>query len=61
MNMKLVCAAFGFALMMIAFGLEGGALTPGQAFIMSLPVAPVCLWSFIQTDWYDPSEKRKCS
>ncbi len=54
--MKLLCAAAGMAGLLIVHAVDV-SLSPGQAILMAIPTAAVFLWSFMQTDWYEPAEK----
>ncbi len=54
--MKLLCTLAGIAGLIIVHAIDV-SLSPGQAFLMTIPTAAVFLWSFMQTDWYEPAEK----
>ena len=54
MNPKLLCIASIIVLAITDAALAGGALSAGQAMLILLPVSVLCIWSFMQTNWYDP-------
>lgn len=54
--MKLLCTLSGIAGLIIVHAIDV-SLSPGQAVLMAIPTAAVFLWSFMQTDWYEPAEK----
>lgn len=54
MNPKPLCIASSLAAFMIACAVEGGELSAGQAMLILSPVSVLCIWSFMQTNWYDP-------
>lgn len=54
--MKLLCTAAGIAGFFIVHAIDV-SLSPGQAVVMAIPTAVIFLWSFMQTDWYEPGEK----
>lgn len=55
-TMKVLCTAAGMAGFLIVHAIDV-SLSPGQAVLMAIPTAVVFLWSFMQTDWYEPAEK----
>lgn len=53
--------SFGFvSIFGIVGGVECNTMTLGQAVMWMLIIGAVTLVSFVQTDWYEPDEKRKC-
>ena len=56
MNPKLLFIASLIAATLAAMALEGGALSFGQAMTVMLPTSVLLVWSFTQTDWYEPAE-----
>lgn len=58
MNSKPICVASAVASFMAACGLEGGGLTIGQAVAVLLPALMLLVWSYTQTDWYEPAERK---
>ena len=57
MNHKPLCLISMLICLVIACGLEGGAFSVGQAFVLIVPAAILLIWSFVQTDWYEPVQK----
>ncbi len=56
MNPKPLFIASLIATTLAAMALEGGALSFGQAMTVMLPTSVLLVWSFTQTDWYEPAE-----
>ena len=56
MNPKPLFIASLVAATLAAMALEGGALSFGQAVAVMLPTSVLLVWSFTQTDWYEPAE-----
>lgn len=56
MNPKPLFIASLIATTLAAMALEGGALSFGQAVAVMAPTSVLLVWSFIQTDWYEPAE-----
>lgn len=56
MNPKLLFIASLIATTLTAMALEGGALSFGQAVAVMAPTSVLLVWSFTQTDWYEPAE-----
>lgn len=54
MNPKPLFIASLIATILAACALEGGALSFGQAIAVMAPASVLLIWSFIQTDWYEP-------
>ena len=42
--------------LLAATALEGNALSLGQAVAVLAPACVLMIWSFMQTDWYEPVE-----
>lgn len=57
MNSKPICIASAAASFFVACGLEGDGLTIGQAVAVLVPAMILLMWSFCQTDWYEPTEE----
>lgn len=57
MNPKPLFIASLIATTLTAMALEGGALSFGQAMTVMLPTSVLLVWSFTQTDWYEPAEE----
>ena len=56
MNPKPLFMASLIATLLAAMALEGGALSIGQAVAVLVPAGLLMVWSFMQTDWYEPAE-----
>ena len=56
MNPKPLFIASLIATTLAAMALEGGALSFGQAVAVMAPTSVLLVWSFTQTDWYEPAE-----
>lgn len=56
MNFKPLFISSLIATTLTAMALEGGALSFGQAMTVMLPTSVLLVWSFTQTDWYEPAE-----
>ena len=56
MNPKPLFIASLTVTLLVAMALEGGALSFGQAMTVMLPTSVLLVWSFTQTDWYEPAE-----
>ena len=56
MNHKPIFIASLVAATLAAMALEGGALSFGQAVAVMAPTSVLLVWSFTQTDWYEPAE-----
>ena len=56
MNPKPLFIASLIAATLAAMALEGGALSFGQAIAVMVPTSVLLVWSFTQTDWYEPEE-----
>ena len=56
MNPKPLFIASLIATTLTAMALEGGALSFGQAVAVMAPTSVLLVWSFTQTDWYEPAE-----
>ena len=56
MNLKPLFIASLIATTLAAMALEGGALTFGQAIAVMVPASVLLVWSFTQTDWWEPAE-----
>ena len=54
MNPKPLFIASLVATILAACALEGGALSFGQAIAVLAPAGVLLVWSFMQTDWYEP-------
>ncbi len=54
MNPKPLFIASLIVTMLAACALEGGALSFGQAIAVMAPASALLVWSFMQTDWYEP-------
>ena len=54
MNPKPLFIASLIVTMLAACALEGGALSFGQAIAVMVPASALLVWSFMQTDWYEP-------
>lgn len=57
MNSKPLCIASAAASFIAACALEGDGLTIGQAVAVLVPAMMLLIWSFCQTDWYEPVEE----
>ncbi len=57
MNSKPICIASIIVCFFVSCALEGGALSPEQALFVMIPAIVLLLWSFCQTDWYEPGER----
>ena len=56
MNPKPLFIASLVAATLAAMALEGGALSFGQAIAVMVPASVLLVWSFTQTDWWEPAE-----
>ena len=56
MNFKPLFISSLVAATLAAMAMEGGALSFGQAMTVMLPTSVLLVWSFTQTDWYEPAE-----
>ena len=56
MNPKPLFISSLIATTLTAMALEGGALSFGQAVAVMAPTSVLLVWSFTQTDWYEPAE-----
>jgi len=56
MNHKPLFIASTIVTLLAACGLEGGGLSVGQAIAVAAPAAGLAVWSFRQTDWWEPVE-----
>ncbi len=56
MNPKPLFIASLAATILAAMALEGNALSLGQAIAVLVPACVQMVWSFMQTDWYEPVE-----
>lgn len=56
MNPKPLFIASLIAATLAAMALEGGALSFGQAIAVLTPASVLTVWSFTQTDWWEPAE-----
>ncbi len=59
MNPKPLFVSSLIATLFAAMALEGNALSLGQAAIVLAPAGVLMVWSFIQTDWWEPTEGGK--
>lgn len=59
MNTKPVCIASAAASFIVACALEGDGLTIGQAVAVLVPAMILLVWSYMQTDWYEPIVKEE--
>ncbi len=57
MNPKPLFISSLIVTLLTAMALEGGALSLGQAIAVLAPASVLLLWSFMQTDWYEPVGK----
>ncbi len=57
MNHKPLFIASTIVTLLAACGLEGGGLSVGQAIAVAAPAGVLAMWSFRQTDWYEPTER----
>ena len=57
MNFKPLFIASLIATTLTAMALEGGALSFGQAIAVMAPASVLAVWSFTQTDWWEPAEE----
>lgn len=56
-EMKLLHGIGAAALILAVAGLEGGALSFGQAIAVMVPTSVLAAWSFTKTDWWEPTEE----
>jgi len=56
-NHKSLCVASLLVVMFATCGLDGGALSVGQALVPILSAGALTVWSFAQTDWWEPIER----
>ena len=56
MNPKPLFITSLMATLFAAMALEGGGFTVGQAVTVLVPACVLMVWSFMQTDWYEPVE-----
>lgn len=56
MNHKPLFIASLTVTLLAAMALEGGGLSAGQAIAAAAPAAGLAMWSFWQTDWWEPVE-----
>lgn len=56
MNPKPLFVASLLVALLAACGLESGGFTIGQAVTVLVPACGLMVWSFMQTDWYEPVE-----
>ena len=56
MNPKPLFIASLIATTLTTMALEGGALSFGQAVAVMAPTSVLLVWSFTQTDWYEPAK-----
>ena len=56
MNPKPLFMASLIVTLLAAMALEGDALSLGQAVAVLVPACGLMVWSFMQTDWYEPVE-----
>lgn len=56
MNPKPLFIASLTVTLLAAMALEGGALSFGQAIAVMVPASVLLVWSFTQTDWWEPAE-----
>jgi len=54
MNPKPLAIASLLVLLLAMAGLEGGGISAGQATAIAAPVGALAIWSFRQTDWWEP-------
>lgn len=54
MNPKPLAVASLIVLLLAMAGLEGGGLSIGRAIALILPAGGLAVWSFRQTDWWEP-------
>ena len=59
MNTKPLFIASSLVAFLIASALEGEGLSVGQAVLVLIPVCALQIWSFCQTDWYEPTERSR--
>lgn len=59
MNHKPLFIASTIVTLLAAMALEGGGLSAGQAIAVATPTGVLAVWSFRQTDWWEPAEKEK--
>jgi len=57
MNHKPLFIASTIVTVLAAMALEGGGLSAGQAIAVAVPAGVLAVWSFWQTDWWEPAEK----
>lgn len=57
MNHKPIFIASLVAATLAAMALEGGGLSFGQAIAVMAPASVLAVWSFTQTDWWEPAEE----
>ena len=54
MNHKPLFIASTIVTLLAAMALEGGGLSAGQALVPILSAGVLAMWSFRQTDWFEP-------
>ena len=59
MNFKPLFVSCLIVAILAAMALEGNALSLGHAAIVLAPAGVLMVWSFIQTDWWEPTEGGK--
>lgn len=57
MNHKPLFIASLTVTLLAAMALDGGGLSAGQAIAAAAPAGVLAVWSFWQTDWWEPEEK----
>jgi len=59
LNHKPLCVASLLVVILATCGLDGGALSVGQALVPILSAGALTMWSFTQTDWWEPIEREE--
>lgn len=54
MNPKPLFISSLIATLLAAMALEGNALSFGQTVVVLVPAGVLMVWSFMQTDWWEP-------